>query len=322
MIKPLKSILLICLLALALTACDLHGQDGLQAKNREELNPPANAYTEAIPCTQQDTACQTLRDFYQRKPGFKETLHRALDDAGVSRPLWLENPLTTAITRTNLNNEPLLIGHACEPRNCAQVIYIGYVDHAQRVFGFYRTNERLQWFGSPDEAEKSLICAEDQLCTLESKVSEIPPLLMKIGFPSITQPAEFTDCTEYKGGITTKNGFACREQFVTHCPFSSAGCTVSGEFVSDQLAALSFKYKSRLVKSEELKKVLDKAYGKAETQLSQPDPSSKVSSWVSEWQDGRVAITLRRIKGINGLGERYDDVWISFADKAFALFNR
>lgn len=322
MIKLLKPLLLICLLGVAITACDQRWQGGAQATNRDELNPPPSAYTQAAPCTQQDSNCQTLLDFYQRKPGFKEILHRALDEAGISRPLWLENPLTTAVTRTALNNEPLLIGHACEPRNCAQVIYIGYIEQKQHVFGFYRTNERLQWFGNPEDAEKSRICSEDQLCTLETKVSQIPPLLLRLGFPVVSQPSEFTDCTEYKGGITAKNGFACREQFVANCSFSSGGCTVSGEFVSDQLAALSFKYKSQLLKSEELKKLLDKAYGKAETQLIEPDTSNKVSSWVSEWQDGRVSITLRRIKGINALGERYDDVWVSFTDKAFALFNR
>lgn len=322
MIKLLKRISLIPLLGLALVACDQRGQGALQATNRDELNPPASAYTQAAPCSPQDSTCQTLLDFYLRKPGFKENLLRTLDDAGVSRPLWMENPLTNGVSHTSLNEVPLVIGHACEPRNCAQVIYVGYVETTQQVFGFYRTNERLQWFGNPDEAQKERLCAEDQLCTLETKVSEIPPLLLKLGFPAINQPAEFANCTEYKGGITAKNGFACREQFVPNCPFASGGCTVSGEFVSDQVAALSFKYKFRLMKNEDLKKILDKAYGKAETQLIQPDTASKVSSWVTEWQDGRVTITLRRIKGVNPLGERYDDVWVSFVDKAFALFNR
>lgn len=322
MIKPLKHIWLISLLGLAVVACDQHGQGGAQAPNRDELNPPASAYTQAVPCTLEDRSCQTLVDYYQRKPGFKETLLRTLDEAGVNRPLWLEGALTTSVVHSNVNDSPLIIGHACEPRNCAQVIYVGYVEATQHLFGFFRTNERLQWFGNPDEAEKARICAEDQLCTLEPKVSEIPPLLLKLGFPAINQPAEFTNCTEYKGGITAKNGFACREQFVPNCPFTSGGCTVSGEFVSDQLAALSFKYKFKLMKTEELKNILDKTYGKAETQIIQPDTASKVSSWVTEWQDSRVTITLRRIKGVNALGERYDDVWVTFVDKAFALFNR
>lgn len=322
MIKPIKSCWLVCLLALALSACDLPGQGGVQAQNREELNPPASAYTQVAPCALGDSGCRTLVDYYLRKPGFKERLLQVLDEGGVNRPLWLENALANPLKRDALNNEMIVIGQVCEPRNCAQVLYVGYVEATQRLFGFYRTNERLYWFGSPDDAEKSLVCAQDQLCALESKVSEIPPLLSRLGFPVFNQSVEFLSCTEYKGGITSKNGFACREQFVPNCPNSTGGCTVSAEFVSDQLAALSYKYKFRLMKYEELKKQLDKTYGKSETQLMQPDKASKDSSWVTEWSDGRVTITLRRIKGTNALGERYDDVWVLFADKAFVLFNR
>lgn len=317
----LKPFLLVGALVMLLAACDRFGQGNTPTSARDELNPPASAYTQAAPCTPEDNACHTLVDYYQRKPGFKENLQRELDEAGIPRPLWIEDALTTSVKRSTLNEVPVMIGHACEPRNCAQVLYVGYVEPTQHLFGFYRTNDRVRWFGNPDDAEKILLCNEDQLCTLEPKVSEISPVLSQFGFPLLNQSANFLDCTEFKGGITAKNGFACREQFVPSCPYGSSGCTASAEFVNDQLAALSFKYKFRQIKYEALRKDLDKAYGKVETQLIQTNASTNVSSWVSEWHDGRVTITLRRVKGVNVLGERYDDVWIVFVDKAFTLFN-
>lgn len=314
----LKTILSILCVAVLLSACDRQG--AIEA-TREELNPPTSAYTNAAPCSAEDAACQTLLDMYERKPGFKEQLVTALEASGVARPLWLESALSTRLLRTTYQSSPLIIGRVCEPRNCAQLLYVAYGENGARVFGFYRSNERLQWFGDPDADEKSRLCEEDPVCSLESKVSELPSILARWSYPTLIQAADFANCTELKGGITAKDGFVCAEQFAAKCPFSAVGCTVSGQFVGDQAASLSFKYKYRNVKYDDMRKALDKAYGTVEPVVIQPEATGKVSSSVSVWKDGRVQITLRRVKGVNALGERYDDVWIVFEDRAFALFN-
>lgn len=304
-----------------LSACGERGQEAGQNRMRDELNPPPAAYTKSAPCGLQDEACQTLVDFYKRKPGFKETFIQVLSAAEMNLPLWIERALTTSVQRVQLDGDTLLIGQACEPRNCAEVFYVGYVESTQQMFGFYRTNNRLQWFGVASDAEKERLCAEDQLCTLEDKVSEIPALLTRFGFPSFVQPSDFSECKEYKGGITAKNGFACRDQFVRSCPMGSAGCTVASEFVNEQLASISYKYNNLQIKNDGLKKTLNNAYGKSETQQIKAEGAIKATTWITEWQDGRVRITLRRVKGGNVQGGSYDDVWVVFVDQAFALFN-
>lgn len=307
------------IIAVLLVAC---GQHDARDSARAELNPPANAYTQAAPCSAEDTNCQTLLDMYERKPGFKEQLVVALELSEIARPLWLDNALSTRLVRTSDHGVPLVMGRVCEPRNCAQILYVAYKPEPSRVFGFYRTNDRAQWFGDPDDAEKVRLCEAEPACPMENRVSELPQVLVRWSYPLFTQPAEFPRCDEIKGGITAKDGFVCSEQFVVKCPYAVNGCTVSGQFVGDQPASLSFKGKYRQIKYDELKKALDKAYGVAETTTVQPDAANKqLASWTTVWKDGRVEITLRRVKGVNALGERYDDVWMVFADKAFALFN-
>lgn len=305
-------------LAVLLTSCSRSDERGTE---RAELNPPASAYTQAAPCSEGDASCQTLLDMYERKPGFKEQLVVALDAAGLARPLWMDNALSTRLIRTTYRNTPLLIGHACEPRNCAQVLYVAYDTASSRLFGFYRTNERVKWFGDPDEGEKARLCEEEPLCSLEPLASQLPAALARWSYPVFSQPVEFTNCTEYKGGMLSKDGFICGEQLVPQCPYGSAGCTVGAQFVGDQLASVSFKYKTSNASIEELKKAFNKVYGAAETTVTQPDPAGKLGSWVTLWRDGRVEMTLRRVRGVNAQGQRYDDTWMIFVDKAFPLFN-
>lgn len=209
MLKFLSAVFVFVIL---LSGC---GRQDARESSREELNPPLSAYTQVIPCSPEDTSCQTLLDMYERKPGFKEQLLVALEQSGLGRPLWLDKALSTRLIHTNFREVPLLIGRACEPRNCAQVLYVAYDAAAPRVFGFYRTNERVQWFGNPDDGEKARLCEEEPVCALEPQISELPQVLTRWSFPMLTQSVEFANCTEYKGGITSKDGMVCSEQFVT-----------------------------------------------------------------------------------------------------------
>lgn len=288
---------------------------------REELNPPQQAYTQAVPCGPSDLACQTLVDLYMKKPGFKELLSSQMVQSGLAVPDWLSEGLSSRLVVKSIEDQPVVTGRACEPRNCAQVLMVGYGESTGRLFGLLRSHERIQWFGDPVEAEKDVLCTQDQLCSLEEKTSEIPGLLTRLELPTLTQVSRFAECTEYRGGLSTKDGFVCKEQFLPECPFATKGCTVSAQFVNQQLASISFKYKQRTMKRDELPKALARTLEGAGEETSQMDATGKNGVWVTTWQNGRVQTTLRRVKGVNALGERYDDVWLIFSDKAFSLFN-
>ena len=315
-----RSLLLMGVVVIA--ACSGRGDDETGRAARNELNPPESAYTQAAPCAVTDSGCQTLVDFYDRKPGFKELLLQALAQAEIPDPNWLGEALTSRVQRTTLNDAPYIVGRACEPRNCAQVLYVAFNEVTQQLFGFYRSNSTLRWFGNADEAQMAFLCARDQLCQLEAKVSELRPVLGKLGFPEWAQLSDFASCYELKGGISTKDGFVCKEQFAPKCPYTTNGCAVNAEFVNEELASISFKYKFKGVKNDELKRSLDQAYGKAEVQVIKPDASGTLTSWNSSWSTGRVLISMKRIKGRNAQGEGYDDLWVTFADTGFALFNK
>lgn len=92
---------------------------------RQELNPPAGAYVRARACTVEDVACQTLVDLYERKPGFKESLTSALAAADIPVPDWLAVALSTKILRQTQGPDSVVTGRACEPRNCAEFLYVG-----------------------------------------------------------------------------------------------------------------------------------------------------------------------------------------------------
>lgn len=314
MITLARLLLVGCFLVL-MAGCDRNAESGLSSV-RQELNPPTEAYVNARTCSEADATCQSLVDLYDRKPGFKESLRSALAAAEVSVPEWLPVALTSKLIRQDRGGESLVIGRACEPRNCAQFLYVAQNEATDRLYGFYRTNEQIDWFGQPDDAEKALLCNTEQFCHLEPRLSEIRPQLNKLGFPEMTQLTEFSNCTEFKGGLSSRDGFVCREQYLAQCAYASGSCSVSSEFVGDQLAQIAFKYKYRQIRYDELKKVLDKTYGKATEQIIRPDAPNNSTAWVSTWTNGNVRIVLRRVKG-----SAYDDVWISLSDGGYVLFN-
>lgn len=78
-----------CSLAVLLVGCDRNA-DNEALSSRQELNPPAGAYVSAKACTQEDAACQTLVDLYERKPGFgMVSASQALLGAGVGFLIFL-----------------------------------------------------------------------------------------------------------------------------------------------------------------------------------------------------------------------------------------
>ena len=317
----MKTVLPVILSAFLLAACGQEGKDGDRQAMREELNPPSVAYTQVVPCSLEDASCKTLVDFYERKPGFKEGLQQAMSAAGIGHPKWLEEALSTKLISKKLNDQLYVVGRACEPQNCAQILYVGFNEQNQQIFGFMRTNETMQWFGHPDELQKEWFCELDQLCQLEPKQSELKPALAQFGFPELVQLTDFYDCKEMKGGIRSKDGFLCNEQYVPKCPFSTTGCAVSARFVNDQLAMISYKYKFKGIKNEDLKKKLDQAYGKSDIQTMNTDGAAGLSGWVGEWKAGRIQVTIKRVKVTGSNRESYDDLWISFADTGLLVSN-
>ena len=120
--------------------------------------------------------------------------------------------------------------------------------------------------------------------------------------------------------MTAKDGFVCKEQFLSNCPYGPKGCTVSAQFVGQQVAELSYKYKTKSMKRDDMQKALEKAYGTGQEDSVQIDTKGREGEWITRWTAGRASITIRRINGVNKLGERYDDTWLIFTDKAFTLF--
>gem|GEM_PF-3354940 len=316
-----KTILPILMAALLLTSCGQDGNKGDRQAARDELNPPSSAYTHAVPCSIEDTSCKTLVDFYERKPGFKEILMNSMDVAGIGLPKWMDVALSTKLISKKLNDQIIIVGRACEPQNCAEILYVAYNEQSQQVFGFLRSNETIQWFGNPDTAQMDWLCNQDQLCQLQPKRSEIKPVLGQLGFPESIQLTDFYDCREIKGGLRSKDMSLCNEQYVPKCPFGNNGCAVSARFVNDQLAEISYKYKYKEVKSDDFRKKLNQAYGKCDTQVIKTDPSASLSGWVCEWSTGRVMVTMKRVKGTGAPRVSYDDLWISFADLGLLVSN-
>lgn len=312
--------LLMLFMVFIMMGCDRH-RETEQALAREELNPPAAAYVSARACSAEDLSCLSLIDLYERKPGFKESVQSAFSGGDMSLPPWFSEGLTTRLIRKTQGSDTYVMGRTCEPRNCAQFLYLAQNERSGDVYGFYRSNEQMLWFGQADDAEKALLCSDDQYCQLEARKSEIPELLNQLALPELTQLAGFTQCQEYKGGLSNLDGFVCRDQFIAQCAYSSAGCTVSSEFVGVQLAKISFKYKYRQLKYDELKMLLDKRYGKSEVQVIKPDTPNGSTAWVSGWSAGNVDISARRVKGKSAQGTAYDDFWLVLSEKGFVLFN-
>ena len=236
-----------CSLAVLLVGCDRNA-DNEALSSRQELNPPAGAYVSAKACTQEDAACQTLVDLYERKPGFKESLISSLAAADITVPDWLPVALSTKLMRQAQESDSVVTGRACEPRNCAEFLYVAQNEASSRLYGFYRSNDRLIWFGEPDDADKALLCNAEQFCQLEPRQSEVRSSLAKAGYPEIVQLSDFNQCTEFKGGLSSRDGFVCRDQHLTVCPYTTMACTISSEFVGQQLAKIAFKYKFQSVK--------------------------------------------------------------------------
>ena len=314
----IKTMLPMIIAAVLLVAC---GQEGDRQSARDELNPPSAAYTQVVPCSSEDASCKTLVDFYERKPGFKEMLQSSLSAAGISTPKWIDEALSAKLSTKTHNDQRVTFGRACEPQNCAQILYVAYNEQSQQVFGFLRSNEAIQWFGNPDAAQMDWLCDQDQLCQMEPKKSELRPVLAQFGFPELVQLIDFNDCKEVKGGLRSKDLFICNEQYVPKCPLGNSGCAVSARFVNDQLAGVSYKYKFKEVKNEDLRKKLDQAYGKCTVEAMNAHSSAGLSGWVCDWSAGRIQVTMKRVKETGSPKASYDDLWISFADTGLLVSN-
>jgi hypothetical protein len=89
------------------------------------------------PCSAEDKSCIYMPDFYRATPQFRERFHDALAKASIIPPTWVPDGVTEPNIRKIVNGQSYLYGVLHEPHNAFHVMYIGYNESRQQVFGFY-----------------------------------------------------------------------------------------------------------------------------------------------------------------------------------------